>query len=76
MTLGTMYTENIFNTALLQLDAGEEDRWSLSGLAIKQDPTGHGDLPWTSLAYMPEGQGHRAFSGVGCAMCSASSGGS
>jgi len=64
MTLWDVYTENIFNTALLQLDAGEkEDRWSLSGLAIKQDPTATGEHALDSLAYMPEGQGSWAFSG-------------
>jgi hypothetical protein len=64
LTLWDVYTENIFNTAMLQLDAGaKEDRWSLSGMAIKQDPTASGEHALDSLAYMPEGQGSWAFSG-------------
>jgi hypothetical protein len=64
LSLWDVYTENIFNTAMLQLDAGEkEDRWSLSGMAIKQDPTATGSNAVDSLAYMPEDQGSWAFSG-------------
>ncbi|HRH69766.1 MAG TPA: hypothetical protein PLB89_09695 [Flavobacteriales bacterium] len=64
LSLWDVYTENIFNTAMLQLDAGEkEDRWSLSGMAIKQDPTATGNNAVDSLAYMPEDQGSWAFSG-------------
>ncbi|MBL7939361.1 MAG: hypothetical protein JNL43_08375 [Flavobacteriales bacterium] len=64
LSLWDVYTENIFNTAMLQLDAGEkEDRWSLSGMAIKQDPTATGNTAVDSLAYMPDRQGSWAFSG-------------
>lgn len=64
ITIWDVYAENIFNTAMLQLDAGaREDRWSISGLAIKQDPTASGEHALDSLAYMPEGEGSWAFSG-------------
>lgn len=64
ITLWDVHTENIFNTAMLQVDAGSrEDRWSISGMAIKQDPTANGAHAADSLAYMPAGEGSWAFSG-------------
>jgi outer membrane receptor protein involved in Fe transport len=64
VTVWDVYTENIFNSALLQLNAGDlEDRWSISAMAIRQDPTATGEHATDSLAYMPEGQSSWAFSG-------------
>ena len=64
VTVWDVYTENIFNSALLQLNAGYlEDRWSISGMAIRQDPTATGEHASDSLAYMPKGQSSWVFSG-------------
>ena len=64
VTVWDVYTENIFNSALIQLNAGKaEDRWSLSAMAIRQDPTASGRQAMDSVAYMPEGQSSWAFSG-------------
>lgn len=64
VTLWDLYTENTFNSALLQLDAGgKEDRWSLSGMALRQDPTTTCGCTEDSLAYMPSGEASWAFSG-------------
>lgn len=64
VTVWDMYTENVFNSALLQLDAGgKEDRWSISGMAIRQDPAMHRGCAEDSLAYMPSSEASWAFSG-------------
>lgn len=64
ITVWDVYTENIFNSALLQLSAGKpEEPWSIAGMAIRQDPTASGEHASDSLAYMPAGQSSWAFSG-------------
>ncbi|MEO8590239.1 MAG: hypothetical protein ABI432_12775 [Flavobacteriales bacterium] len=63
-TLWDVYTENTFNSVLLRFDAGgKEDRWSLSGMAVRQDPAAHGACAEDSLAYMPSSEASCAFSG-------------
>lgn len=63
-TVWDVYTENVFNTALLQLDAGgREDRWSASAMVIRQDPTARGACAHDSIAYMPASEASWAFSG-------------
>lgn len=58
-----VHVENIFNTALLQFDAGErEDRWSFSAMAVRQDPLAQGACASDSLAYMPDGEGSWSYS--------------
>ena len=63
-TAWDVYTENVFNSALLQVDAGgREDRWSASAMAIRQDPATRGTLALDSIAYMPSSEASWAFSG-------------
>jgi hypothetical protein len=64
LTVWDVFTENVFNSALIQLDHGEkEDRWSASALAVRQDPMAHGASARDSLAYMPSNEASWAFSG-------------
>jgi hypothetical protein len=64
LTVWNLYTENVFNSALLQLDHGDKEaRWSWSALAVRQDPMARGASARDSLAYMPNGEGSWAFSG-------------
>lgn len=64
LTVWDVFTENVLNSALIQLDHGEkEDRWSASALAVRQDPMASGISARDSLAYMPQGEGSWAFSG-------------
>lgn len=64
LTLWDVYTENIFNVALAQVDiGGREDTWRLSGMALRQDPLATGHNAVDSAAYMPLGQATWAFSG-------------
>ncbi len=59
-----MYVENIFNTALLQADLGKkEQRWMLSGQAVRQDAANNAGGLYDSTAYMPAGVSSWAFSG-------------
>ncbi len=64
ITAWNVHTENVFNSALMQLDAGSKDaRWSASAMAIRQDAAhyrGHGN---DSLLYMPASEASWAFSG-------------
>lgn len=63
-TAWDVYTENVFNSALLQVDAGgREDRWSASAIAIRQDPAARGTFALDSIAYMPSNEASWAFSG-------------
>ncbi|MBK7553243.1 MAG: hypothetical protein IPI55_01210 [Flavobacteriales bacterium] len=63
-TAWDVYNENVFNSALLQLDAGaKEDRWSASALAIRQDATTRCSCANDSSAYMPASEASWAFSG-------------
>lgn len=58
------YTENVFNSALIQLDAGgREERWSVSAMAVRQDPVARAEYTHDSTAYMPAGEASWAFSG-------------
>lgn len=58
-----LYVENMFNTFMAQLVAGEKDRgWSLSGMALQQWTVARDSLADAELAYMPSGEGSRAFS--------------
>ncbi|MBK9759647.1 MAG: hypothetical protein IPO90_06675 [Flavobacteriales bacterium] len=62
-TAWNVYTENVFNSALLQLDAGgREERWSASAMAIRQDPAARGACAHDSIAYMPATEASWAFS--------------
>ena len=59
-----LFTENVFNSALVQLDAGnKEARWSASAMAIRQDPVQHRTSANDSLLYMPPSEASWAFSG-------------
>ncbi|MCC7502263.1 MAG: OprD family outer membrane porin [Flavobacteriales bacterium] len=59
-----LYVENIFNTALLQADLGKkEQRWMLSGQAVRQDAVTNAGGLNDSAAYMPAGSSSWAFSG-------------
>ncbi|MBK9147750.1 MAG: hypothetical protein IPM12_08025 [Flavobacteriales bacterium] len=64
VTAWDLYTENVFNSALVQVDAGnKDDQWSISGMAIKQDAAKvHGHTN-DSLLYMPHSESSWAFSG-------------
>ncbi len=59
-----VYVENMFNTVMAQVVAGEKDRgWSLSGMALQQQTVARGTLADAEVAYMPRGEDSRAFSG-------------
>ena len=63
VTAWDLYVENMFNTAMLFVEAGEkESRWSLSAMALQQTPAARGGLADAELAYMPRGQDSRAMS--------------
>lgn len=63
-TVWNVYTENVFNSALLQLDAGgREERWSAYAMAVRQDPAARGAYAHDSIAYMPTSGASWAFSG-------------
>jgi hypothetical protein len=58
ITAWNLFVENVFNTAMLQLDRGTLDsRWMLSGMVIRQDRVGNGGNALDSLAYMQSGDG-------------------
>lgn len=64
VSIWNVYTENVFNSALLQIDAGsKESKWSLSGLAIKQDAAQYRGHLNDSLLFMPHSESSWAFSG-------------
>ena len=64
ITVWNLHTENVFNSALVQVDAGNRDaKWSLSGMAIKQDAARHRGQTNDSLLFMPASEGSWAFSG-------------
>jgi outer membrane porin, OprD family len=64
ITAWNVHTENVFNSALMQLDAGSKDaRWSASAMAIRQDASHYRGTANDSLVYMPPGEGSWAFSG-------------
>ena len=64
ITAWNVHTENVFNSALLQVDAGSKDaRWSASAIAIRQDAAQYRDAANDSLVYMPPSEGSWAFSG-------------
>ncbi len=64
ITAWNVHTENVFNSALLQLDAGsKEARWSASAMAIRQDASQYRGAANDSLLYMPPSEGSWAFSG-------------
>ena len=60
-----IFTENIFNTAMLRLEAGDvnEGRLMAAFLAIRQDAVANGGNPVDSLAYMPGGSTAHVYSG-------------
>ena len=63
VTAWDLYVENMFNTAMLFVEAGEkESRWSFSAMALQQTPAARGGLADAELAYMPRGQDSRAMS--------------
>lgn len=58
-----LYVENMFNTLMAQVVAGEKDRgWSVAGMALKQQTVARGILADADRAYMPRGEDSRAFS--------------
>lgn len=58
-----LYVENMFNTLMVQVVAGEKDRgWSVSGMAVQQQTAARGGLAEAGVAYMPSGEDSRAFS--------------
>lgn len=64
VTAWNLHTENIFNSALVQVDAGEKDaKWSISGMAIRQDAAQYRGHTNDSLLYMPPSGSSWAFSG-------------
>lgn len=64
MTLWDLYTENVFNSALAQVDVGgHEHGWSASAMAIRQDAAPQRGGLADSLLYMPRGEGSWSFSG-------------
>lgn len=64
ITAWDLYTENVFNSALVQMDVGaKEDRWSASAIAIRQDGAHHRGSVSDSLLYMPSSGTSWAFSG-------------
>ena len=64
LTAWNLHTENVFNNALLQLDAGaKESKWSASGMAIRQDGANDRGVANDSLLYMPSSEASWAFSG-------------
>ena len=63
ITAWNLHTENVFNSALVQMDAGgKEDRWSASALAVRQDAVQRGGYTNDSLLYMPRSESSWAFS--------------
>lgn len=63
LTAWDVLVENMFNTMMLQLETGDrESRWSLSAMAVQQNTVASGGLAGPELAYMPRGEGSRAFS--------------
>lgn len=64
ITAWNLHTENVFNSALVQLDAGgKEDRWSASAFGIRQDPAQQRGEADDALHYMPPSGSSWAFSG-------------
>lgn len=64
LTAWNVLTENVFNSALVQVDAGGRDaKWSLSGMAIKQDAAHYRGGINDSLLFMPQSESSWAFSG-------------
>lgn len=64
LTVWDLYTENVFNSALAQVDlGGAEDRWSASGMAIRQDAAHHRGTMNDTVLYMPPSESSWAFSG-------------
>lgn len=63
LTVWDLFTENVFNSALVQLDAGgREARWSGSALVIRQDAVLMRGTDNDSLRYMPSDASSWAFS--------------
>lgn len=63
VSLWDLYVENMFNTMMTQVQAGDKDgRWSLSGMALQQQTVARGQLADPEVAYMPRGENSRAFS--------------
>lgn len=64
LTVWNLHTENVFNSALVQVDAGGRDaKWSVSGMAIKQDAAHYRGETDDSLRFMPHSESSWAFSG-------------
>jgi hypothetical protein len=63
LTLWNVFVENVFNTAMVQLETGQrEDRWSLSTMGIVQTPMTRVRPGEEGMAYMPGGEESMAFS--------------
>jgi hypothetical protein len=63
VSLWDLYVENMFNTAMVQVAAGDkESRWSASAMAVQQQTVARGSLADADVAYMPSGEGSRAIS--------------
>lgn len=63
-TAWDLHVENVFNSALLQVDAGErEARWSTSAIAIRQDASHSRTSSSDSVLFMPTSEASWAFSG-------------
>ena len=64
LSLWDLHVENVFNSALAQVDAGgKEDRWSASFMGIRQDAAQGRTNASDTVLYMPSSEGSWAFSG-------------
>lgn len=63
ITVWDLFVENVFNTAMAQLDMGaREDRWSLSAMGLYQAAVGQGAHAASDMAYLPAGEESAAMS--------------
>ena len=63
VTVWDVMVENMFNTAMAQVEAGDkESPWSVSGMAVHQTTVARGRLAEPEFAYMPNGEDVQAYS--------------
>ena len=63
VALWDVFVENIFNTAMVQVELGKaDDRWSASVLGLAQQPVAHGTAASDEHAYLPADEGSFAGS--------------
>ena len=65
LTGWNIFTENVFNTAMLRLEAGNvtEGHFMAGIMAIRQDAVANGGNHVDSLAYLPKGSTSQVYSG-------------